>query len=143
MLPVKEVAGFFRELPADPHPFVLFLSDQAPAEPRRAWWTDFLNQDTAVYLGPELLARRYDLPVVWVHFRRVSRGRYRAEMIDIAAHAGETPLGEITEKHVRILEDLIRRHPEQWLWSHRRWKHKRPEKARGKPPSSPAEAATT
>ncbi|MEM8909754.1 MAG: lipid A biosynthesis acyltransferase, partial [Bacteroidota bacterium] len=35
----------------------------------------------------------------------------------------QTPEWAITEKHVRLLEAEIRRAPQFWLWSHRRWKH--------------------
>jgi Kdo2-lipid IVA lauroyltransferase/acyltransferase len=39
----------------------------------------------------------------------------------------ETDEYEITESHVRMLEKAIREHPDNWLWSHRRWKHKKDE----------------
>ncbi|HET6990868.1 MAG TPA: lipid A biosynthesis acyltransferase, partial [Bacteroidia bacterium] len=38
---------------------------------------------------------------------------------------GETAYGEITEKVTRLLEKDIIAQPEYWLWSHKRWKHKK------------------
>ena len=103
-----------------------FLADQSPGRDAH-YWTTFLNQDTPVYLGVEKLAKRYNTAVVYYEIRRVKRGYYEVDVTLIAENAAETGEMEITDKHVQLLEQTIRRNPQYWLWSHRRWKHKRME----------------
>ena len=102
-----------------------FLSDQSPPRNASNHWTTFLNQETAVYTGIEVLARRYNAAVVYYEVRRVKRGYYEVDVTPITADARQTDKMEITEKHVRLLEETILRNPQYWLWSHRRWKHKK------------------
>jgi len=101
-----------------------FIADQTPA-PESAYWTTFLNQDTPVFKGTELIARKINYPVVYATVKRVKRGEYElfAEMLCKVPKA--TTEGEISELHTRKLERDIIAQPEIWLWSHRRWKHKR------------------
>ena len=102
-----------------------FLSDQSPRLDSNPYWTTFLNQDTPVFLGVEKLARRYNMAVVYYEIRRVKRGYYEVDVTLITENAAETAEYEITNRHVQLLEETIRRNPPYWLWSHRRWKHKR------------------
>lgn len=102
-----------------------FLSDQSPQKDQIQYWTTFLNQETPIFLGIEKLARRYNTAVVYYEVRRVKRGYYEVDTTLIAENAAETKDMEITNKHVALLEQTIRRTPQYWLWSHRRWKHKR------------------
>ncbi len=102
-----------------------FIADQTPP-PERAYWTTFLGQDTPVFQGTEKIARKLDLPVVYCGIDREARGRYVMRFEDLVPEPGNTPDGLITEAHTRRLEQDIRRRPAIWLWTHRRWKHKRP-----------------
>ena len=102
-----------------------FLSDQSPRRDSINYWTTFLNQETPVHTGIEILARRYNAAVMYYEIRRVKRGYYEVDVIPITENAAETGKMEITNKHVQLLEETIRRNPQFWLWSHRRWKHKR------------------
>jgi len=103
---------------------ICFMSDQAPTRDAIPYWTTFLNQDTPVFIGVEKLARRYNMAVLYYEVRRVKRGYYEVDVSLITENAAETAEMEITEKHVRLLEETINRNPQYWLWSHRRWKHK-------------------
>ena len=102
-----------------------FLADQSPHRDAIHYWTTFLNQDTPVYLGIEKLSKRYNTAVAYYEIRRVKRGYYEVDVTLITENAAETSEMEITNKHVQLLEETIRRNPQYWLWSHRRWKHKR------------------
>jgi KDO2-lipid IV(A) lauroyltransferase len=102
-----------------------FIADQAPL-PDRAHWMNFLNQDTPVFLGIEKIALKIRYPIVYATIRRVKRGYYKifAQRIELPSTRGK--VGEITEIHTGKLEADIRNQPENWLWTHRRWKHERP-----------------
>jgi KDO2-lipid IV(A) lauroyltransferase len=84
-----------------------------------------MNQDTPVVLGPEKIARKYEMAVVFYKVSRVSRGHYEAELSLLEENAASTKPAEVTEKYYRILEQHINNHPEYYLWTHNRWKHKR------------------
>jgi KDO2-lipid IV(A) lauroyltransferase len=102
-----------------------FIADQTPS-PERAYWMTFLGQDTPVFLGTEALSRKLDQPVVYIRITRPKRGHYHMQVETLVAEPKATTAGEITEIHTRRLERDIREHPEIWLWTHKRWKHKRP-----------------
>jgi KDO2-lipid IV(A) lauroyltransferase len=102
-----------------------FLADQSPPRNAIHYWTSFLNQETPVYTGVEILAKRYNAAVMYYEIRRVKRGYYEVDATLITENAAETFDMGITNQHVRLLEETIRRNPQYWLWSHRRWKHKR------------------
>ena len=88
-------------------------------------WFRFLNQDTIFFDGGEKLALRCNLPGYFVRMERLQRGRYQMSFEPIYDGVEEVAQYEITERYVRRLEAMIREHPELWMWSHRRWKHKR------------------
>jgi len=101
-----------------------FIADQTPA-PGSAYWMNFLNQDTAVFRGTGTIAKKLDYPVIYLSVIRERRGLYRIQSELLVEHPGELSEEEITAMHTKRLERDIRDHPETWLWSHRRWKHKR------------------
>ena len=105
----------------------IFGVDQSPPLTSNSYWMKFLNQETGVLFGAERYAKEFDYPVVFGRINKKSRGRYSFEFVDIAEFPQRTAFGEITEKVTHLLENDILQAPQYWLWSHKRWKHKRPE----------------
>ncbi len=103
----------------------LFLTDQRPAKRSIHYWTTFLNQETPVLTGSETIARKLDQAVVFADIQKVRRGYYDVVLKLITDNPGQIKEFEITENHTRMLEEIIIRKPEYWLWSHKRWKHDR------------------
>lgn len=104
---------------------IVFGSDQNPANPKRAHWVQFLNQDTGVLFGVERYAKEYDWPVVFVCISKAKRGYYEVEYSLVTDKPNKEPHGKITEDFTKRLEQDIINQPQYWLWSHKRWKHKR------------------
>jgi len=102
-----------------------FIADQTPP-PEGAYWTKFMNQDTPIFRGTEKIARKLNYPIVYVSVKRVKRGHYKIYAETLVESPAEIKEGEISELHTRRLEKDIIEQPEIWLWSHRRWKHKKP-----------------
>jgi KDO2-lipid IV(A) lauroyltransferase len=102
----------------------VFVADQTP-HPAKAYWTNLLGQDTPVYKGAELIAKKMILPVVYTSLKKVSRGYYEMHAEVLTSSPLTVLNGEISERFTRRLEEDIKDQPESWLWSHRRWKHKR------------------
>lgn len=103
----------------------IFAGDQTPTRNEINYWTTFLNQETPVYLGIEKLAKSLDCAVVFFDIQRRKRGYYNVDISLITDDPRSTEEFEITEKHVGMLEKAITEHPDNWLWSHRRWKHQK------------------
>lgn len=101
-----------------------FIADQT-ATPENAYWTTFLNQDTAVFTGPEKLATKFNYPVVYMNVKRVRRGHYEITPELLFSEPKNTKEGEISEAFTKRLEKEIVVDPSTWLWSHKRWKHVR------------------
>lgn len=101
-----------------------FIADQTPS-PENAYWTNFLNQDTPIFWGTEKIAQKLNYPIIYVTVNRLKRGYYYVNTEILVLDPKSTKEGEISELHTRKLEKDIRSQPEIWLWSHRRWKHKR------------------
>jgi KDO2-lipid IV(A) lauroyltransferase len=102
-----------------------FIADQT-ASPENAYWTTFLNQDTAVFTGPEKLAKKFNYPVVYMNVRRPRCGYYEITPELLFLTPKDTADGEVSEAFTQRLEKEIILEPTTWLWSHRRWKHSRP-----------------
>jgi Kdo2-lipid IVA lauroyltransferase/acyltransferase len=103
-----------------------FLSDQTPP-PEHAYWVEFLNQQTPVYIGLEKIARKFNYPVGFAGVKKIRRGYYEVDLNILTEEPLNTTEGEITRMHTKSLEEYILEQPHTWLWSHRRWKHKQPE----------------
>ncbi len=101
-----------------------FIADQSPS-PENAYWTTFLNQETPVFRGTEVIARKLNYPVVFIHVKKTGRGYYELSAEMLCEDPSSTADGELSEMHTKKLESEIRKQPETWLWSHRRWKHQR------------------
>jgi Kdo2-lipid IVA lauroyltransferase/acyltransferase len=106
--------------------FILYLvGDQRPTKSEIQYWTSFMNQDTPMITGPEKLAKKFDITIVFAEIIQVRRGYYEYKYELISETPKETSEFEITEKYIRLVERQIIRKPELYLWSHKRWKHKR------------------
>jgi len=105
----------------------LLVSDQTPLQSEITYWTTFLNQDTPFFDGMEKIAKSLDFDVIYMDISRTGRMRYLVTFSLITDDPRHTTQNEITEKYIRFLENSIRENPDNWLWSHRRWKHRRAE----------------
>ncbi len=104
---------------------VIFLADQTPSRANLHYWTTFLGQESAILTGPERLARKLDLPVIFLDTQKTGRGHYTVDMKLITDTPRETAENQITEAYARLMDTCIRRNPAYWLWTHKRWKYKR------------------
>jgi len=126
MVPMKD--AFVKAVTPRDKPFIyILINDQSPI-PEKAYWTKFLNQETGVFRGVELIARRLNAPVLYMGVLRNEwkRGFYKFYFELITESPKEEPNNKILEKQINYLEKDILKQPDNWLWSHRRWKHNRP-----------------
>ncbi len=125
MTSIKDAAEFFSHIATEPVAIV-FGSDQSPRNPEKAYWLTFLHQETGVQFGTEKFAKDYNCAVIYGQLDKVPRKANSVTYHLICEDANAMPYGKITEAHTRLLEYNILEKPAYWLWSHKRWKHKRP-----------------
>lgn len=124
-VPKSKVA---RVIIAETEPTIYFLaSDQSPHKPKGAYWSKFFGVDTPVQYGAEKLAKKYDMPVFHFKISRVKRGYYEVHNSALELNPVEAPYGSILDRYCIELEEHIRNNKSDWLWTHRRWKHTKPE----------------
>lgn len=126
LLPKNEVDSHFND-PNKPLCTYFFANDQSPSNPARAYWLSFLHQETGVLFGIEKYARQFNCPVVYGHIAKRKRGYYSINFHLISAEPANEAYGAITQRHTRLTEQAIREAPANWLWTHKRWKHQRPD----------------
>lgn len=105
---------------------VTFAFDQSPGKTDGCYWGSFLNQDTPMTFGVEKYAKHFNTPVLFMHINKVKRGYYTYEFSDAIEDPRTTGFGEITRKINALLEQDIIAKPQYYLWTHKKWKHKRP-----------------
>lgn len=103
----------------------IIASDQTPARGDSDFWIQFLNQETLVFTGIGRISKGLDIPVLFFDLQREKRGRYLVHIEELVADPKKKSEEQIIIKAGKSIEDAIIRHPDNWLWSHRRWKHKR------------------
>lgn len=121
LISIRETSATFENLKDIPTVYIM-AADQSPSNPRTAIWVDFLERETAFLHGPEKHARNNDIPLVFVDIQRVKRGYYELTLSVLVDNPTELDEGEITKRYAKALESQIQEKPENWLWSHRRWK---------------------
>lgn len=100
-------------------------SDQSPKLNRAFHWDTFMGVEVPVHTGAEMLAKKYDLNVLFVKVKKVKRGFYEATFVPITDNPNSFPDFEITNIFLREVEKQILEAPEYYFWTHKRWKHRR------------------
>ena len=100
-------------------------SDQVPLQDGEKYWTSFLNQDTAFFIGTARIAQLTSYPVLFLSMKKVKRGHYTGTFKLLAEAPYEKHDYSVLEKYAQAMEQCIREDPSNWLWSHRRWKYEK------------------
>jgi KDO2-lipid IV(A) lauroyltransferase len=127
MIPMENIFKEALKSRSEGIPFMVwFLADQRPPRNSR-FWTMFLNHETAFFEGTEKIAKKLGMAVVFLDVKKIRRGFYEVSLEKIFDNAATTAENEVTLKCVKKMEDEVLNAPEFWLWSHKRFKHSRPE----------------
>lgn len=81
--------------------------------------------EVPVHTGAEMLAKKYNMNVIFLKVKKVKRGFYEASFEVLSENVQEVPDYEITDKFLKLVEQQIYEAPEYYLWTHKRWKHRR------------------
>ncbi|CAL2061329.1 lysophospholipid acyltransferase family protein [Tenacibaculum sp. 190524A05c] len=102
----------------------ILLSDQSPVVQKTYHWQEFFGVKVPVHTGAELLAKKFDMSVINYSTKKIKRGYYETTFEVITENPKELDNYQITDKYLRITEDRIKEQPENYLWTHKRFKHK-------------------
>ena len=101
-----------------------FVADQSPKLGKAMHWAKFFDMDVPVFTGGEMLAKKLDLNIVYVKTSKTSRGHYAASFVAVE-NIQSIPDFQITDGFLRMLEQQILEAPEYYLWTHKRFKHRK------------------
>jgi KDO2-lipid IV(A) lauroyltransferase len=102
-----------------------FASDQSPKKHKARHWANFMGINVPVHTGAEALAKKLDVPIVFFAVERVKRGYYEATFQTLAETPKDFKDYEITDRFLELVENQIKQAPEYYLWTHKRWKHRK------------------
>ncbi|MFT3796104.1 lysophospholipid acyltransferase family protein [Flavobacterium sp.] len=101
-----------------------FASDQSPKADKAYHWSTFMNIVTPVHTGAEMLAKKFNMNVIFLRVKKLKRGHYEATFEILSDDAKNVPDYQITDRFLALVEQQIHEAPEYYLWTHKRWKHK-------------------
>ncbi|UQD57129.1 lysophospholipid acyltransferase family protein [Flavobacterium sp. K5-23] len=102
-----------------------FASDQSPKVDSAFHWNQFMGINVPIHTGAEMLAKRYDMNMIFLKVKKVKRGYYKASFVVLSENTNGIPNYEITDRFLKLVEEQILEAPEYYLWTHKRWKHRR------------------
>ncbi len=102
-----------------------FASDQSPKKNKATYWNNFLNNFVPFHTGAEIIAKKYDMAVVYMNVEKVKRGYYLASFELITDKPTKYKDFKITEDFIKLLENQILKAPEYYTWTHNRFKHRK------------------
>jgi len=100
------------------------IADQSPKADYK-YRTDFFGVDVPFYTGPESSAKKHNQSFWFLNIQKPKRSHYIINFELIADRADEFSENKLTEIYIRKVEELVRKNPDNYLWTHRRWKHRK------------------
>lgn len=121
LVPINQTARYFIKKKEKPVAYYM-VADQYPTNKSKQKYADFFGSKTAFLHGPENYAKQLGIPVVYIEMKRIKRGYYSMEMMDVTDKPKELEDNELTQIYAHLMEQSIVNQPEDWMWSHKRWK---------------------
>ena len=125
---MKETLRRIIELKRDKQKCIIgFISDQTPKWNSIHHWCNFLHRETPVFIGTEKIGKQVDALIYYADVKRVKRGYYHCEFKPMTHNTKGVPDYQLTDQFTSLLEQMIKKNPAYWLWSHKRWKRTKEE----------------
>ncbi len=128
LIPITQTKRYFLKKKDNLTAYIM-VADQSPSNLNKAIWIDYFGKKTAFLHGPQNYTDLLQLPVVFFNVNRERRGYYRLTITELTDDPSRLKGNELTKQYAKLLEKNIRKYPEEYIWSHRRWKHKFPPQA--------------
>jgi KDO2-lipid IV(A) lauroyltransferase len=126
LITTKETVPFILKNKNNKHLSIYgFASDQSPKVASAFHWQKFMGIEVPVHTGAEMLSKKYHMNVIFLRVKKVKRGHYEGTFEILSENSQNVPNYQITDKFIKLVEEQIYEAPEYYLWTHKRWKHKR------------------
>jgi Kdo2-lipid IVA lauroyltransferase/acyltransferase len=102
-----------------------YASDQTPRPTDNMYWYKFMGIETPIHIGAELFAKKYDMNVMYLKTKKRKRGFYEGTFELLSDNIHSVPDFKLSEQFMDKVEQQILEAPEYYLWTHKRWKHKK------------------
>ena len=124
LITTKETIATLTQLKANGELFVAgFAADQSPKLKKAHYWRKFMGIEVPVITGPEMIAKKLDVPVIFFRIDKIKRGYYEATIEPVIMNPKGYDENEITDMYIEYIEKQIYEKPEFYLWTHKRWKY--------------------
>ena len=100
------------------------LSDQSPTLKRAYYWRPFLGVKVPIHTGAEMLAKKFNMNMVYIETKKIKRGYYETTFSLISKNPEDYPDYDLTDIFISKLEQQIYQEPAYYFWTHRRFKHR-------------------
>lgn len=124
-LEMKKTVRYMMNTPNNGEHAYLFVADQSPKKSAIHYDLKFLNQETPVFVGFDKIAIKKEMAVIFCKMVKVKQGYYHTTFERILPEGENYEPMEIVHKFFQNLEETIKENPDNWLWSHKRWKYKK------------------
>ena len=101
-----------------------FASDQSPKKSKALYWNNFLNNWVPIHIGAEVIAKKYNMAIVFMDVQKIRRGYYEASFSLITDKPKDFKDFQLTDKYIELVEKQVKNKPEYYTWTHRRFKHR-------------------
>jgi KDO2-lipid IV(A) lauroyltransferase len=122
LLAIFNTAAYFSKKREQPKAFFMVADQYSPSTKRKN--AVFFGKETVFLHGPETYSRKYNLPIIYMEIKKIKRGHYLATLSILEDEPTKLKEGELTQKYALKLEESIKKYPDTWMWSHKRWKDK-------------------
>ena len=100
------------------------LSDQSPSLRKTFYWSNFLGVKVPVHTGAEMVAKKYNMNVVFINTKKIKRGFYETSFELLTDNSTDFSDYQLTDLFLQKAENQIYSKPELYFWTHNRFKHK-------------------
>lgn len=105
------------------HQYCMYLlADQNPL-PHNSIWMNFFGKPVPFIPGAHKSAIKNNAAIIFINFKKIKRGHYSFISEVVTENPADYTVVELIKKYRDFMEDIIRRQPENYLWTHRRWKY--------------------
>ena len=101
-----------------------FASDQSPKKSKALYWNNFLNNWVPIHIGAEVIAKKYNMAIVFMDVQKIRRGYYEDSFSLITDKPKDYKDFQLTDKYIELVEKQVKSKPEYYTWTHNRFKHR-------------------
>ena len=110
----KELLKYFKQGTS-----IALMIDQRVSEGNKC---NFFNEEALTTTIPAQFVKKFNAKIVPVYIERLKNNNFNLELNNPLQFSQDESLESITLKLNKILEEMIVKNPEQWIWTHNRWK---------------------